>query len=144
MLWPWEEATGDIAGLRRQLLRGLGFIQIPTTLLAMVDSSIGGKAAVDMEQGKNLVGAFYPPMRFTPTGLFSHPGRRQLLDAAELIKHGLICDRDLCDKLEIMASDTGAGVILTKSSPQAAGSNRPCEQDEHDTGLKAISTLAIP
>lgn len=134
--------TGDIAGLAAAtFLRGLGFIQIPTTLLAMVDSSIGGKAAVDMEQGKNLVGAFYQPDAvYTDPGFLATLDDRQLLDGmAELIKHGLICDRDLCDKLEIMASDTGAGVIFDEIIAASCRiKSAIVEQDEHDTGLRQI------
>lgn len=94
--------TGDMAGLAAAtFLRGMGYIQIPTTLLAMVDSSIGGKVAVDMPQGKNLIGAFYQPDAvFTDPMLLKTLGNRQFSDGmAELIKHGFIRDEDLYKEL---------------------------------------------
>ncbi|NMA67622.1 MAG: 3-dehydroquinate synthase [Clostridiaceae bacterium] len=85
--------TGDIAGLAAAtFLRGMGFVQIPTTLLAMVDSSIGGKVAVDLPQGKNLVGAFYQPDAvYTDPKLLKTLTDSQFADGmAELLKHGFI------------------------------------------------------
>ena len=90
--------TGDMAGLAAAtFLRGMGYIQIPTTLLAMVDSSIGGKVAVDLPQGKNLIGAFYQPDAvYTDPSLLETLSDRCFSDGmAELIKHGIIRDEDL-------------------------------------------------
>ncbi len=90
--------TGDMAGLAAAtFLRGMGFIQVPTTLLAMVDSSIGGKVAVDLPQGKNLVGAFYQPDAvYTDPQFLKTLSDLQFADGmAELLKHGFIRNRNL-------------------------------------------------
>ncbi len=105
--------TGDMAGLAAAtFLRGMGFIQIPTTLLAMVDSSIGGKVAVDLPQGKNLVGAFYQPDAvYTDPMLLDMLTNRQFSDGmAELLKHGFIRDASLYKDLteEVASSSVGA------------------------------------
>lgn len=94
--------TGDMAGLAAAtFLRGMGYIQIPTTLLAMVDSSIGGKVAVDLPQGKNLVGAFYQPDAvFTDPKLLESLSDRYFSDGmAELLKHSFIRDLNLFNSL---------------------------------------------
>ena len=89
---------GDMAGfVAATYLRGMPFVQVPTTLLAMMDASIGGKVAVDLPQGKNLVGAFYQP-KFVLSDvetLVSLPERELNSGWAEAIKHGLILDQDL-------------------------------------------------
>jgi shikimate kinase/3-dehydroquinate synthase len=90
--------VGDLAGyVAATYLRGMPFAQVPTSLLAMMDASIGGKAAVDLPQGKNLVGAFYQP-RFVLADvetLRTLPKRDITSGWAEAIKHGLILDRGL-------------------------------------------------
>ena len=94
--------TGDMAGLAAAtFLRGMGYIQIPTTLLAMVDSSIGGKVAVDLPQGKNLIGAFYQPDAvYTDPMLLESLNDRYFSDGmAELLKHGFIKDINLYNQL---------------------------------------------
>jgi 3-dehydroquinate synthase len=94
--------TGDMAGLAAAtFLRGMGFVQVPTTLLSMVDSSIGGKVAVDLPQGKNLVGTFYQPDAvFTDPLLLDTLPDRQFSDGmAELLKHGYIRDAALYESL---------------------------------------------
>ncbi len=89
--------VGDLAGfIASTLLRGIDFIQIPTTLLAMVDSSVGGKTAINSSFGKNLIGSFYQPklvicdLQFLQT----LPKREFLAGYAEIIKYGIICDKD--------------------------------------------------
>ena len=94
--------VGDLCGFcAATYLRGIEFIQIPTTLLAMVDSSVGGKTAIDIPEGKNLVGAFYQPslvicdpcvLSTLPDGVFAD-------GCAEVIKYGVINDRPLYEKL---------------------------------------------
>jgi 3-dehydroquinate synthase len=87
---------GDIVGLAASLvLRGIDYVQIPTTLLAQVDSSVGGKTAIDTRHGKNLVGAFYQPrLVLADTGVLDTLPRRELLAGyAEVVKYGLIGDR---------------------------------------------------
>lgn len=95
--------TGDITGFAAAtFLRGIPFIQVPTTLLAMVDSSVGGKTAIDLPAGKNLVGAFYQPslvlcdtdaLNTLPTDFFRD-------GCAEVIKYGILYDRALFEHLQ--------------------------------------------
>ena len=95
--------VGDLAGfVAATYLRGMPFAQIPTTLLSMMDSSIGGKVAVDLPQGKNLVGAFYQPcfVLSDVETLVTLPRRELTSGWAEAIKHGLILDRELFEKFE--------------------------------------------
>lgn len=94
--------VGDLAGFAAStLLRGIPFIQIPTSLLAQIDSSVGGKVAVNLERGKNLVGSFYQPI-----GVFIDPNLLKTLDEryfhdgmGEVIKYGCIRDKNLFEKL---------------------------------------------
>jgi 3-dehydroquinate synthase len=95
--------VGDIAGFAAAtLLRGIDFVQIPTTLLAQVDSSVGGKTAVNTAAGKNLLGAFYQPrLVLADTGAMATLPRRELLAGyAEIVKYGLIADADFFDWLD--------------------------------------------
>ena len=87
--------VGDLAGFAAATyLRGIRFIQIPTTLLAMVDSSVGGKTAIDIPQGKNLVGAFYQPslVLCDPDTLSTLPDSVFADGCAEVIQYGIIND----------------------------------------------------
>ncbi len=95
--------TGDIVGFAAAtFLRGIAFVQVPTTLLAMVDSSVGGKTGVDLEEGKNLVGAFKQPeaVLIDPSVLGTLPQTEFRSGLAEVIKHGIISDIDLFIDLE--------------------------------------------
>ena len=95
--------VGDLAGFcAATFLRGIRFIQIPTTLLAMVDSSVGGKTAIDLPAGKNLVGAFYQPSLVICDyeTLDTLPDKIFADGCAEVIKYGIINDRPLFDKLK--------------------------------------------
>ena len=95
--------VGDLAGFAAATyLRGISFIQIPTTLLAMVDSSVGGKTAIDIPEGKNLLGSFYQPslvicdcevLSTLPPTVFAD-------GCAEVLKYGIINDRELWEKLK--------------------------------------------
>ncbi|SVA64420.1 uncharacterized protein METZ01_LOCUS117274 [marine metagenome] len=95
--------VGDLAGfVAATYLRGMPFAQVPTTLLAMMDAAVGGKVAVDLPQGKNLVGAFYQP-RFVLSDvktLSTLPTRELSSGWAEAIKHGLILDKELLSTFE--------------------------------------------
>lgn len=94
--------VGDLTGFAAATyLRGISYIQVPTTLLAQVDSSVGGKTAVDLPSGKNLVGSFYhPEIVFIDTLFLSTLEDRYLRDGmAEVIKYGCIKDRKLFDRL---------------------------------------------
>lgn len=89
--------VGDLAGfVAATYMRGVPVVQLPTTLLAMVDASVGGKTAVDTPAGKNTVGAFHPPAAVVidPRVLASLPRRELRAGLAEMIKHGVIADRD--------------------------------------------------
>lgn len=95
--------VGDFTGfLAATLLRGIDYIQMPTTLLSQVDSSIGGKVAVNSIHGKNLIGAFYQPKQvlIDPEFLLTLPPREIQSGFGELIKHGMIADEDLFSVLE--------------------------------------------
>jgi len=107
---------GDLAGFAAAAwLRGIDFYQVPTTLLAMVDSSVGGKTGINLAAGKNLVGAFHQPRGvFIATNfLATLPPREFAAGAAEVIKYGLLGDGDLFAQLEraplfVAASELGA------------------------------------
>ncbi len=136
--------VGDLAGfIAATYLRGVDFVQAPTTLLAMVDSSVGGKVAINLPQGKNLVGAFYQPRLVLAdlALLRSLPEREFRSGMAEVIKYGVIYDAKLFELLEqrldaLMAKD------MAQLAPVIA---RCCEikadvvsQDERESGLRAI------
>jgi len=95
--------TGDITGFLAAIyMRGIPFVQVPTTLLAQVDSSVGGKTGVDIPEGKNLVGAFYQPrcVYIDPQVLQTLPKEELLNGLAEVIKYGVIRDRPFFEFLE--------------------------------------------
>ncbi|MEH6415691.1 3-dehydroquinate synthase [Pseudomonas sp. CGJS7] len=97
---------GDLAGFAAACwMRGIDCVQLPTTLLAMVDSSVGGKTAVDLPSGKNLVGAFHPPRAVIAdtTVLRSLPDRELRAGLAEVVKYGAIFDASFLDWLEAHA-----------------------------------------
>lgn len=100
--------VGDLAGFAAATyLRGVPLVQVPTSLLAQVDASIGGKVAIDHPRGKNLIGAFYPPRLVVadPATLLTLP-RRQLIEGwAEVVKHGVALDAAYFEQLEHAAED---------------------------------------
>jgi len=101
--------TGDAAGFAAAtFMRGVRLVQVPTTLLAMVDSSVGGKTGVNLPQGKNLVGAFKQPalVAIDPTVLATLPVEELRSGVAELIKHAIIGDADLFAELEAAAGES--------------------------------------
>lgn len=134
--------TGDMGGLAAAtFLRGVAFIQIPASLLATVDSSVGGKVAVDLPSGKNLVGAFYQPkaVYIDPELLKTLPVRYLHDGLAEVIKYGCIRDRDLFVTLEKIHNDAELlehvdEIIETCCNIKA----RIVEQDEFDTGERML------
>ena len=88
---------GDLAGFISSIIyRGINFIQVPTTLLAQVDSSVGGKTAINVKQGKNLIGSFYQPKAvITDVSFLSSLSEREIkCGLSEIIKYGVIGDRD--------------------------------------------------
>jgi len=136
--------VGDMAGFAAACyMRGIPFVQIPTTLLAQVDSSVGGKTAINHPMGKNMIGAFYQPLRVLCDidTLNTLPERELSAGLAEVIKYGPIADMDFFDWVEANMS------ALRKRSPEALAHaiRRSCEikaqvvgQDERETGLRAI------
>jgi len=95
--------TGDVAGFAASIyLRGIPFIQVPTTLVAQVDSSVGGKTGVNHPEGKNLIGAFYQPKMVVidPHVLKTLPPRQWIAGLAEVIKYGMIADKAFFEYLE--------------------------------------------
>jgi len=94
--------VGDVAGFLASIyLRGIPFVQVPTTLLAQVDSSVGGKTGVDLPEGKNLLGTFYQPLRvyIDPQVLSTLPERELKNGMAEVVKYGCILDREFFEFL---------------------------------------------
>lgn len=95
--------VGDLAGfLAATWMRGVALVQVPTTLLAMVDAAIGGKTGINLPQGKNLVGAFHQPLAVAadPAVLATLPERLRVEGAAEILKAGLLADANLVERLE--------------------------------------------
>jgi 3-dehydroquinate synthase len=135
---------GDLAGFAASsYLRGTPFVQIPTTLLAQVDSSVGGKTGVNHKQGKNLIGAFYQPRAviIDVEVLSSLPRRELLAGMAEVIKYGIIEDAILFTQLEekvdrLLALDRRllSQVIATSCTIKA----RVIEEDERENDKRAI------
>ncbi|NJD03657.1 MAG: 3-dehydroquinate synthase [Ruminiclostridium sp.] len=136
--------TGDITGFAAATyLRGISFIQVPTTLLAQADSSVGGKVGVDFEGHKNIIGSFYQP-RFVyidVNTLRTLPVRELRSGLAEVIKHGLILDGDFYEYIDynmkkIFTFDDNVLQYLAKMNCTIKGS--VVEQDEKEGGLRAI------
>jgi 3-dehydroquinate synthase len=125
---------GDIVGFVAAIyLRGLAFVQVPTTLLAMVDSSVGGKTGVDFEQGKNLVGAFIQPAAvWVDTSMLATLPRRELAAGmAEVIKYGIIADPEILTHCQELPAETAAYLdIVTRSCEIKAAI---VIEDEHET-----------
>ena len=106
--------VGDLAGFAAAtILRGVDLVQIPTTLLAQVDSSVGGKVAIDLEAGKNLAGAFYQPrlVLMDPEVLTTLPDATFSDGMAEVIKYGCIWDRGFFD---FLAAHPSRGEIMSE------------------------------
>ena len=136
--------VGDMTGFAAaSFMRGVPFVQIPTTLLAQVDSSVGGKTGINHPLGKNMVGAFYQPQRVVCDldVLATLPARELRAGLAEIIKYGPIADMDFLAWMESHVPD------LMAREPQALAYavQRSCEikawvvaQDEREAGLRAI------
>lgn len=139
--------TGDITGFAAATyMRGIPFVQIPTSLLAQADSSIGGKTGVDFEGSKNMVGAFYQPkfVFINVNTLRTLPVRELRAGLAEVIKHGLIMDAEFFDYIEynidkIYSFDENVLQYITKMNCQIKGGI--IEQDEREEGLRALLNL---
>jgi shikimate kinase / 3-dehydroquinate synthase len=135
--------VGDVAGfVAATYLRGLNFVQCPTSLLAMVDASVGGKTGVDLPQGKNLVGAFKQPQAVLADldTLTTLPPAELSAGMAEVIKHGLIANPDLFGRLEM---DDGRWTIVDAAVIATAIQVKRdvVEADPFEQGQRALLNL---
>lgn len=139
--------VGDIAGFAAACYqRGANFVQVPTTLLAQVDSSVGGKTAVNHPLGKNMIGAFYQPraVLIDTNTLQTLPAREFAAGLAEVIKYGLICDEPFYRWLQ----DDMAKLLAREEAALAEAIERSCANkaqvvaaDEREGGIRAILNL---
>lgn len=131
--------VGDLTGfIASSLLRGIRYIQVPTTLLSQVDSSVGGKTAINVSAGKNLVGAFYHPIAVvidTDT-LKTLPEDQWKSGYAEVLKYGLIKDKPFFDWLDIEGNPVNDPAHMVQISCQTKADI--VEQDEKESGQRAL------
>ena len=139
---------GDLTGFAAAILkRGCGFVQVPTTLLAQVDSSVGGKTAINVPMGKNLVGAFHQPaLVLADTNVLSTlPPRELRAGYAEVVKYGLIDDVDFfdwCEQHGPALLDGDADARIEAVSRSVAAKARVVAADERETtGTRALLNL---
>ena len=135
-------SVGDLAGFAASIyMRGIKIVQIPTTLLAMVDSSIGGKTAINHPRGKNLVGSFWQPslVLIDPVFLETLPEREVRSGLAEVIKYGVISDPELFRVLESRSPESLTSEDMVEIIAHCAATKaRYVEQDEEDRrGIRA-------
>jgi len=138
---------GDLTGYAAATyLRGVPFIQVPTTLLSQVDSSVGGKTGINHPLGKNMIGAFYQPQLVLADidTLQTLPAREFAAGMAEVIKYGLIRDADFFDWLEINM----ASLMQLNGTVLSYAIYRSCQnkadvvaKDEHEQGERALLNL---
>lgn len=138
---------GDLGGfVASTVMRGIDYVQIPTTLLSQIDSSVGGKTGINTAQGKNLVGSFYQPVSvLCDTGTLSTLPERELRAGyGEMVKYGLINDKDFFDWLEVNGRDV---LSLNYDAVQYAV-EKSCHskalivaQDEKEAGQRALLNL---
>ena len=139
--------VGDLAGFAAaSLLRGVDFVQIPTSLLAQVDSSVGGKTGVNAASGKNLIGAFYQPKAvLADTSLLaSLPDRELRAGYAEIVKYGLLGNATFFDWLDVNSSAVLAlepPVIMHAIHTSCSAKARIVEADERESGKRALLNL---
>ncbi len=138
--------VGDMTGFAAATwLRGVNFVQVPTSLLAMVDASVGGKTGVNHPRGKNLIGAFYQPclVLIDPNVLQTLPPREFRAGMAEVIKYGIIWDADLftelekadrLDDLSSISQELLENILISSCQAKAD----VVSQDEKEGGLRAI------
>jgi 3-dehydroquinate synthase len=136
--------VGDLAGFAAATyLRGIPYLQLPTTLLAQVDSSVGGKTGIDHPRGKNLIGAFYQPraVLIDLATLRTLPRRQLLAGFAEVVKYGAILDADLFAFLEqklaqVLALDTAVLQHVVRRCCELKA--QVVERDERESGERAV------
>ena len=130
--------VGDLAGLTASLfMRGVDFYQIPTTLIAQADSSVGGKTAVDLAGVKNVVGSFYQPKRVVvdPDVLSTLPPRQLAAGAAEIVKIALTCDAGLFARLEAQERFSPEEAVIRRALELKAAI---VTADEKESGLRRV------
>src|SRR5712692_1225169 len=143
-------AIGDLAGfVAATYMRGINFVQLPTTVLAQVDASIGGKTAIDHPRAKNLVGAFYQPrlVLADPATLLTLPPREFRSGLAEIVKHGIVLDAAYFDDVA-----QSAGALLDREPAtleRIIGGScrlkaRVVERDEQEAELRAVLNYGHP
>ena len=137
--------VGDLAGyVAASFLRGIPFVQVPTSLLAMVDSSVGGKTGINIPEGKNLVGAFYQPQLVLADldTLKTLPPREYAAGLAEVVKYGIIYDapffQTLEENLEGLADVNNAELLAKMVGRSCEVKAEVVAQDEREGGLRAI------
>ena len=136
--------VGDLTGFAAAcFMRGIDYVQVPTTLLAQVDSSVGGKTAVNHPLGKNLIGAFHQPKLVVADldTLATLPQRELIAGLAEVIKYGAVADADFFAWIEARLDD----LLARQADPLTRAVSRSCElkaavvaSDEKESGLRAI------
>ena len=136
--------VGDVAGFAAAVyMRGVRFVQVPTTLLAQVDSSVGGKTGINHPLGKNMIGAFHQPARvlIDLDTLATLPGREYVSGLAEVVKYGPIADAAFLDWIEANLD----ALLARDSAALAHAVRRSCEikaavvgADERESGLRAV------
>ena len=130
--------TGDMAGFAAATyMRGIDFYNIPTTLLSQVDSSIGGKTAIDLGRIKNIIGAFHQPKKviIDPDVLSTLPERHLKNGLAEALKAGIIMDRELFEIFERGEAEEKIDEVIERS---LLVKKRVVEEDEKETGLRKV------
>jgi len=139
--------VGDLAGfVAATFMRGINFVQVPTTLLAQVDSSIGGKVGINLPQGKNLVGAFYQPklVYMDLQTLKTLPLRELRTGIAEIIKYGVLDSEEffsyLEDNMELLLKVDGEALSYTVNKSCSIKSDI-VSQDEQEGGVRAVLNL---
>lgn len=143
---------GDLAGFAAaSVLRGVNFIQIPTTLLSQVDSSVGGKTGINTPSGKNLLGAFHQPkaVLIDPNVLSTLPERELQAGYAEIIKYGLIDDPEFFEWLEengaellgLQASNRQQALLVEAIQKSCEAKARVVAADERESGKRALLNL---
>ncbi len=139
--------VGDVAGFAAAaLLRGVRFLQVPTTLLSMVDSSVGGKTGFDHAAGKNLIGAFHQPSGVVAdlAHLTTLSARERIAGLAEVVKIALATDGALLDRVEAQAPALAAGDVTALLPIVRAAIDakiRIVRDDERETGRRALLNL---
>ena len=136
--------TGDIAGFAAAtFMRGVPFVQVPTTLLSMVDASVGGKVGVDLPQGKNLAGAFKQPalVMIDPGVLVTLPAEEMRSGMAEAIKHGVIGAPDLFAELESPSPGARSWVSVLQLKRALEVKIQVVEADPFEQGRRAVLNL---